>query len=195
MSSRDSTNHPRDQRRKPGLPRTNRSRSMAPATKVPFYEYDPESNAWETHRVARSQGDNAAPKLSLMTWNVWYEPVAEDFRFPAILRQIKMMSQEVDIIALQEVTPRFLAVLRHDEFVRKDWLITDRWDEAHKAVLGDTGYGIMFLVNRAMKSQIESRVIKFPTSKQGRYAQLIELSDAGDSTVISALLGSVNGRR
>jgi endonuclease/exonuclease/phosphatase family metal-dependent hydrolase len=147
-------------------------------TPVPFYEYVETSDDWRPYSrtVYPKTGDNVSVRgLTLMTWNVWYEPMEENLRHREIFNRIHQAAEEVDVIALQEVTPRFLAELQYEKFVRRQWLITNRWDDAHRKALRENGYGIMFLVNRALEVSVESSVAPFPTSKPGRYGQLLEI--------------------
>ena len=151
---------------------------MTVATPVVFYEYAATDDKWQPHNAVdnnRTGKNVVSHRLSLMTWNIWYEPVEDKLRFQGILNQIYRVTQEVDVIALQEVTPRFLAALQSNQYIQQHWLITDRWDDAHQKVLRDNGYGVMFLVNRALEINIEAWIAPFPTSKTGRYAQLLEM--------------------
>jgi len=146
---------------------------MTTVTPVAFYGFTWISKDWQPYRAHDRR--TTLLGFTLMTWNVWYEPVKEKHRHRAILKQIDLLNEKVDVIALQEVTQRFLTELRSDESLQRHWLITDRWDNTHRKVLRDNGYGIMFLVNRALEINMETSVVAFPTSKSGRYAQLLEM--------------------
>jgi endonuclease/exonuclease/phosphatase family metal-dependent hydrolase len=146
---------------------------MTTVTPVAFYGFTAIAKKWQPY-LAHDRRTTILG-LTLMTWNVWYEPVKENLRHREILNQIDSLKDTVDVIALQEVTQRFLTELRSDESLQRHWLITDCWDNAHRKVLRDNGYGIMFLVNRALEINIETSVVAFPTSKSGRYAQLLEM--------------------
>lgn len=147
--------------------------SMTTGTPVALYGFAEISKDWRPYRAHAPR--TTIRDLTLMTWNVWYEPVEEKLRHREILNQIDLLKEKVDVIALQEVTQRFLTELLRDESLQQHWLITDRWDNAHRKVLPENGYGIMFLVNRAMELNIETSVVAFPKSKSGRYAQLLEM--------------------
>jgi endonuclease/exonuclease/phosphatase family metal-dependent hydrolase len=148
---------------------------MATSIPVVLYEFT-SSKDWQPCRPTdRIKTNVDVPRrFTLTTWNVWYEPVEDKLRYREILNQIHK-AEELDVIAFQEVTPRFLDELRGDESVRRHWLITDRWDDDHRKVLRENGYGIMFLVNRALEVNVEASLAAFPTSKSGRYAQLLEI--------------------
>ncbi|WP_415897260.1 endonuclease/exonuclease/phosphatase family protein [Neptuniibacter sp. QD72_48] len=53
------------------------------------------------------QADNH--KLSILTWNVWFDDRSGQRRYPLILDEI--YQQNADIVALQEVTPKFIGLL------------------------------------------------------------------------------------
>jgi endonuclease/exonuclease/phosphatase family metal-dependent hydrolase len=155
---------------------------MATARPVVFYEFT-SSKDWQPCRpTSRIRTNVDVRRLTVMTWNVWYEPVEDKLRYREILNQIHK-AEDLDVIALQEVTPRFLSELRCDEYVRRHWLITNRWDEVHGNVLRENGYGIMFLVNRTLEVNVEASIMSFPTSKSGRYAQLVEMK-TGDQIFV-----------
>ena len=146
---------------------------MTAVTPVAFYRFAEISKDWRPFRPHAPS--TTIHDLTLITWNVWYEPVGEKLRHREILNQIDLLTEKVDVIALQEVTQGFLSELLRDEALQQHWLITDRWDKTHRKVLPENGYGIMFLVNRATELNIETSVVAFPTSKSGRYAQLLEM--------------------
>lgn len=154
---------------------------MAAAVPVAFYEFA-SSKGWQPYRASRVHTNVGIRRFTLMTWNVWYESVDDRLRYREILDQIHKAG-ELDVIALQELTPKLLTELRSDEFVRKHWLITDRWDDAHRNVLRENGYGVMFLVNRTLGVDVNSSIAAFPTSKSGRYAQLVEIK-TGDQILV-----------
>jgi hypothetical protein len=165
---------------------------MATSIPVVLYEFT-SSKDWQPCRPTDRTNVDVPRRFTLTTWNVWYEPVEDKLRYREILNQIHK-AEELDVIAFQEVTPRFLDELRGDESVRRHWLITDRWDDDHRKVLRENGYGIMFLVNRALEVNVEASLAAFPTSKSGRYAQLLEIK-MGNCILVSSLQFRVTDER
>jgi len=53
------------------------------------------------------QADNH--KLSILTWNVWFDDRSGGSRYPLIMDEI--YQQNADIVVLQEVTPKFIGLL------------------------------------------------------------------------------------
>ena len=66
--------------------------------------------------AAQRQNVGFPRTLRLLTWNVWEKPYRLDARVPALLQEIQ--ATDADIIALQEVTPAFLAILDGAAWVR-----------------------------------------------------------------------------
>lgn len=90
---------------------------MTTVTPVAFYGWTGVSKDWQRYLVGEQR--TVINSLTLMTWNVWYERVEEKFRHREILHQIHLLRQEVDVIALQEVTQKFLSELRSDESIQQ----------------------------------------------------------------------------
>jgi len=64
---------------------------------------------------------NDQQKLSIISWNVWFDDSSGEDRYPLILDELK--SQKTDVVLLQEVTPAFLHALRLHP-VSKNYFIT-----------------------------------------------------------------------
>src|SRR5277367_3994984 len=123
--------------------------------------------------------------IKIATWNVWFDKLEQHARFSGLLKELFPISgPSVDIIALQEVTPMFLAWLRSSPIIRSEWLMTDRWDLPHETCLPSNWYGNIFLVNQRWENHIRGWVQKFPTSKLGRHVELIELCHGKESKVL-----------
>jgi len=132
--------------------------------------------------------------IKIATWNVWFDKLEQHARFSGLLKELFPISgPSVDIIALQEVTPLFLAWLRSSPIIRSEWLMTDRWDLPHETCLPSNWYGNIFLVNQRWENHIRGWVQKFPTSKLGRHVELIELCHGKESKVLQC--GDMNNSR
>ena len=133
--------------------------------------------------------------LRLVTWNVWYEDVEQKTRFSGFLDELlNIPGPPVDIIALQEVTRQFLEWLQLSPSIRSHWLLTDRWDEAHHKAVPQNWYGTMFLVRRHLAGNIRGWAKKFPTSKMGRFVEMVEIFHR-DTSVVCFLVDVNNLRR
>jgi tyrosyl-DNA phosphodiesterase 2 len=65
----------------------------------------------------------AAQTLTLLTYNVWFMPFAFVERGKALLEIIR--SCDADIIGLQEVKPEFLRMILEQDWVRRNYLVSD----------------------------------------------------------------------
>ena len=95
-------------------------------------------------------GSGAAAHLALRiaTYNVWFSRRNWRARARAVFRLLRGDGDPpFDVVALQEVTPRFLFLLREEAFVRRAYVLSD--------VLGttfigkpETAYGVLLLIKR-----------------------------------------------
>ncbi len=65
----------------------------------------------------------ATQTLTLLTYNAWFMPFADAERSMALLEIIR--SGNADIIGIQEVTPKLLGMILEQDWVRKDYLVSD----------------------------------------------------------------------
>lgn len=95
-----------------------------------------------------------APLRGILTWNVWFEPFQFETRAAAVFATIA--ARRPAVVALQEVTPRFLALLLRERWATEsyafstvdttegDWLVnTDRG--------GVCPYGCVLMVDKALQ--------------------------------------------
>jgi tyrosyl-DNA phosphodiesterase 2 len=78
-------------------------------------------NRW-TEDVPSAKGF-AARNLTLLTFNAWFMPFGYLERSKALLEIIRF--SDADIIGLQEVTPELLEMILEQDWVRKDYLVSD----------------------------------------------------------------------
>lgn len=78
-------------------------------------------NRW-TENVPSAKGI-AGQSITLLTYNVWFMPFGYLERSKALLEIIR--SCDADIIGLQEVRPELLEMILEQDWVRKDYLVSD----------------------------------------------------------------------
>jgi endonuclease/exonuclease/phosphatase family metal-dependent hydrolase len=61
--------------------------------------------------------------LTLLTYNVWFDAYRQDQRIAALLRLVR--GSGPDIVGLQEITPRHLEMILAEEWIRRDYWISD----------------------------------------------------------------------
>jgi len=122
--------------------------------------------------------DGRTKELILVTYNVWFEDHHLEERFKALCNIL--IETNADIICLQEVTPKFLKLLRKEEWIKK-YSILDP--------VGEDPYGVCLLSKIPIKSQ---GVWSLPT-QMGRSCLLAEFDIDGKSFVCATVhLESLN---
>lgn len=153
--------------------------STNPANPILFYEYAPSNShsAAPSQWIPVSSYDPHLDRISslrVVTWNIWFDRREQHIRFPAVLAELLSIPL-VDVICLQEVTTSFLDLIRADKTIRRDWLITDYTDENHRWEIPPSWYGNIFLVRKVWAGNIRGWVKRFPTSRMGRFALVLEI--------------------
>lgn len=110
--------------------------------------------------------------LRLATWNVWFGPHHLDIRAELLLDELA--AADLDVLCLQEVTPRFVELLRARE-------IFSRYALA-EAVDAEAGYGTALLTRLPV---LETRRVELPTS-MGRHLLLVRVEASSGRTVTIA---------
>ncbi len=95
---------------------------------LPVYGFDRGRARWIPRPVDAATRGPAPEALTLVTLNVLFDLYDADRletarRTPALLRALR--EAKADVIALQEVTPRLLAVLEDTEWVRRGYVISE----------------------------------------------------------------------
>lgn len=158
-------------------------------TRIPFYVFSSKvSNASQWQPVLSCSCPYPAivdriDTLRLLTWNIWFDKLEQRNRFVAILEKITSLPN-LDIIALQEVTPEFLQLARAHPAIQQDWIFTDYQDQEHQKGIDPTWYGNIFLVRRKWIGNIRGWVQKFPTSTMNRFVVLLEIFQGDNSTSV-----------
>ncbi len=108
--------------------------------------------------------------LSCLTWNVWFDDYAFEDRAQSLLWELR--EQSSDLIALQEVTPRLLAMLAKSPWVRSEYILSEHEPDAMES------YGCLLLSRSAPRT-----IRRYPLpSKMKRYA-VIEEFDTPEGTL------------
>jgi endonuclease/exonuclease/phosphatase family metal-dependent hydrolase len=155
------------------------------ATPVEFYECSfSDSSKPLQWRPASSRNavTDRIDSLRLVTWNIWFDKLEQDRRYSSVLKELTSIPS-VDVIALQEVTSAFLEMIQVDSIIQKDWLLTDHRDANHRQQITENWYGNIFLVRRKWAGNIRGWVIKFQTSKLGRFLVTVEIFQRDASVV------------
>ena len=116
-------------------------------TPTSMLEFSAQAGRWRV-----SQPRHVEPvSLSVVTQNVWFEPVHETVRAKALVELLA--DHEADVICLQEVTPQCLTAIQDAEWVRDEALLA-----VSSSVYG--GYGCVVLsrvpVSRAWELELHS---------------------------------------
>ncbi|CAD6916838.1 unnamed protein product [Tilletia laevis] len=109
-------------------------------------------------------------KLTIVTYNVWFENFVDEVRHPAIIGLLA--STNADVICLQEVTQSFLATIRSDAAMRNTYACLGLDGETMKG----TFYGCVVLVNRKSLAVRNGRLVDLPESKLNRTLLMAELT-------------------
>src|SRR5579859_2086862 len=124
------------------------------------------------------------PSITLLTWNIWFDALFQNPRFTTILHTITTYPN-LDIVALQEVTPPFIRLAKSHPEIQRNWIITDYTDSEHGTEIQRTWYGNIFLVRRGLveAGEIRGWVKRFEGSKMRRFVVLLEISRGSKSLV------------
>lgn len=141
------------------------------------FQFDSSLSQWEP---AFDSPEFSGDSLSVATWNVWFGEYGFEERAGALLAELERRC--LDIVALQEVTPRLLKIITACDWVREFYTLS----EVEPAWMGD--YGCLFLSRRAPSSV---RRFKLPGVMK-RYALLADFATShGPLTVVTVHLESM----
>ncbi len=115
-------------------------------------------------------GSPPAPtdRLRLLTLNTWFKAPHRALRLDAQLALMRAL--DPDVIALQEVMPDLLALLRADPVIRSRYAVP----EDAERLFGTVGYGVLLLVRPALDGFTWR---PFPSSTMGRGLLTATLAD------------------
>jgi hypothetical protein len=159
------------------------------ATPLVFYKYTSRSSSlndisgpeWRPLSPSSTLKDPIT-NLRLVTWNIWFDKDDQAIRFQAVIDQLHNIPTP-DVVSLQEVTPSFLEMIRADEWIRAEWVMTDYLDANHQKQIAPNWYGNMLLVRKKWAGNIRGWTQKFPTSVYGRFIDMVEIFE-GDKSVV-----------
>lgn len=154
---------------------------------INFYEYivsnqKSKPSQWTTIHSQIAMADRIE-SFRLVTWNIWFDKREQDLRNPCILQELFSIPS-VDVIAIQEATTQFLELIQADKKIRTEWVITDYRDINHQRAIPLKWYGDIFLIRKKWIGNIRAWVKMFPTSNQGRFIEVLEISQGETSVVL-----------
>ena len=115
------------------------------------YRFDPIRAVWlpyDPQPEAQPQPDLALAaatlpgQLTVVTYNVWFDPLEQKRRWQALLDDVAR--RDADVIAFQEVTRPFLAMLTGQRWVRDGYVLSD----GHGQTFGR--YGVVLLIRASL---------------------------------------------
>lgn len=115
----------------------------------------------------KTKGD-AKTELVLVSYNVWFSSRNQVARARALFEI--MQAADADVICLQEVTPKFLAMLREEGWVKDSYMLSDSIGTTFR---GSFAYGVMMLVHRCI--DLEEFVLHSLPSQMNRSVLLASL--------------------
>jgi hypothetical protein len=151
------------------------------AVPIPFYEYT--SGSWSPASSKSAMQENVE-FLRLVNYNIWFDELEQPARFNAVLAEIFALP-DVDIVAIQESTPEFIAIARANPSIQRDWLVTDFHDAAHLSHLYFNFYGNSYLVRKKWAGRIQGWVREFPKSSLKRYIVILDILQQ-NSTIVQS---------
>jgi endonuclease/exonuclease/phosphatase family metal-dependent hydrolase len=128
---------------------------------------------------------DATEIFSVLTWNVWYSELEQQKRFIGIIRRLVELPH-LDVVSLQEVTPRFFEWLQCRPEIQSDWILTNPFDAEHRLEVPENGYGCMFLTRRKWRTNVRAWLKKFPTSTMGRFLIVAEIFGENDECQVQS---------
>ncbi|KZV94554.1 hypothetical protein EXIGLDRAFT_504697 [Exidia glandulosa HHB12029] len=157
-------------------------RMSTPST---FLQYDPqetdEDDAWKPvqgTRVDTNASQKPPTTVTVLTWNVWFERLAQDQRYRALLDTVLDPTRAVDVACFQEVEDNFWETLQAHPAVRASWLISD-WEQQRRACW----YGTAIIVRKAWLATVGGSatctLVPYNNSRMGRQLLLAQFSGPG----------------
>ena len=163
--------------------------------------WDDATSAWAKMRFPPTAAAAGLPtrrsQLRIATYNVWFSRRNWRARARALFKLLDRNrggKPDFDVIALQEVTPRFLHLLREEEFVQQRYALSD---SVGTTFIGKpkTAYGVLFLIKRDLIApcsadgaaaalpapfRLSSLAIHALPSQMSRRVLVLVLDEAGD---------------
>jgi len=102
---------------------------------LPPWQFDKSKEEWTT--ASGTLVSSRRADMTVATFNVWFDEFEREARWDALLDLLQRC--DADIIALQEVTPPFLARMLRKSWLRSDFTVSD----ARGATMPD--YGVVLL--------------------------------------------------
>ncbi|CAI7644458.1 unnamed protein product [Penicillium glandicola] len=127
----------------------------------PWHQFNPNSQQWDpvsANETTEPPHDDPSSDLVLLTWNIDAFTEWKDERITEILRFIFELDSKLDIIFLQEVSPRALQLILRDERIRTSFALGPVWRVAFPSHFGrDVLFCDLFVPSHADKTPTRVR--------------------------------------
>jgi endonuclease/exonuclease/phosphatase family metal-dependent hydrolase len=139
-----------------------------------MYAFSKSAGKWLRQSKRRKPAPVDLPALSVCTFNVWFDPY-ESARRSAALLDI-LAGTRADVIALQEVTPRFLSALLGESWVRAAYSVS-------RSKLVDARYDVVMLSKLPVRHFVPHQI----TSDMGRRLHALTVPTTRGNLVIAGV--------
>jgi tyrosyl-DNA phosphodiesterase 2 len=139
-----------------------------------MYAFSNSAGKWLRQRKRRKPAAVDLPVLRVCTFNVWFDPYESARRCAAVLSILAETS--ADVIALQEVTPRFLSALLAEPWVRAAYSVS-------RSKLIDARYDVVMLSKLPVRHFVSHEI----SSDMGRKLHALTIPTTRGSLVIAGI--------
>lgn len=140
-----------------------------------MYAYSSSADKWLRMSPRRRPSVCDVSHLRVLTYNVWFDPFEQERRTQALLAILR--DEAADVMALQEVTPRFLQSLLNDPFIRAHYACSQT------KLMGPDRYDVVMLSRLPVRSFTAHRI----TTDTGRRLHALQLATTRGSLVIAGI--------
>jgi endonuclease/exonuclease/phosphatase family metal-dependent hydrolase len=119
----------------------------------------------------KSSSASSPRTLSIATYNVWFNNMVNDVRYPAIAKLLAAMG--ADIVCLQEVNQSFLKYLKADAVIRATYTCLGANGET---ISGGAFHGCLMLVKRTTLTAARGALTNLPDTRDHRKLLSVQVS-------------------
>lgn len=122
---------------------------------IPAFHFDPTVNNWVTFVTPNNNprkgidNDEDERTLTTLSYNVWFDPFAQQARYGAIMDMCNRMRP--DVLCFQEATKPFLQQLEAQEWYRQNYVTSDI---SHHFGTFATWYGVLIAVKKSEPARL-----------------------------------------
>lgn len=140
----------------------------------PMYAFSKSAGKWLRQSKRRKPAPVDLPTLRVCTFNVWFDPFESERRCNAVLEILSEL--DADVIALQEVTPRFLSNLLAAPWVRDAYAVS-------RSKLVDARYDVVMLSRLPVRHFVAHEI----STDMGRKLHALTIQTTRGSLVIAGI--------